>query len=797
MTTFRSWLLAGAGCAALGAFATPALGQDADPQAQESGAVVGEIVVTAQRREENLQDVPIAVTVVGGEQLAQRQVFSTESLVQLVPSLTLQKGSTNVNSSLNVRGVGTVTFSSGAEPAVSTVLDGVVLARPGQSILDLFDVERIEVLRGPQGTLFGKNASAGVVSIVTRRPSQTFRGRADLAYFEGEEYRAQVGVSGPLSDTVRGTLSGVVSEYDGNAKNVFNGEMVNGYERLGARAKLEVEPDDRTLFTFIADWQHAVDDCCGEPLNVTVDNAFTRGVLRPSLAPANPEYGNRDVDLDYGPVTKDLSWGLSGQADVELGGGFTFTSITAYREWSNTEYRDGDYRSDAPRFVFGTGAVSNETGVRDIGLLDFYQLTQEVRVASPTGGFAEYVLGGFYYTTRQENFFNRTAVRCTASTLAPTSVTVPVTPATPLGTQAVTPCSPAASTYTVVGFGNANWTTEFENYALFGQTTLNFTDRLRAIAGLRWSHDEVEYDFARVATATITGVTPSIVRTGDTQEDGLSGRLGLQYDFTDDINGYVNYARGYKGPAFNMFFNFNTQTLPGGVQVERDSIPLSKEESDSYEAGLKTRLFDRRLVLNMAAFLTEFSGFQATTFDVIGGLTVTRLINAGEVSTRGFEFDFTAVPFENFTLSGGAIFQDAKVDNFICPPQAPISCNVNGNKLPFAPEYKLTLNADYRLETGALPFDLGFNAGYTWQDEYFNDFANNPVIRQEAVGLLDATISLIDRDDRYRLSLVGKNLTDEFYTVTRVNEGAGFVRNRVPRDAERYFGVVLRANFGG
>ena len=792
MSSFRSWLLAGAGCAALTAFAAPAAAQTAP--AADNPPVVGEVVVTAQRREENLQDVPVAVTVVGAEQLADRQVFSTESLVQVVPSLTLQKGSTNVNSSLNVRGVGTVTFASGAEPAVSTVLDGVVLARPGQSIVDLFDVERIEVLRGPQGTLFGKNASAGVVSIVTRRPSQSPRARAELGWFEGDEHRVQLGVSGPLSDAVRGTLSVVSAEYDGNARNVFNGEMVNGFERVGARGKLEFEPDDRTLFTVIADWQHSVDDCCGEPLNITADNIFTRTVLRPSLSPVNPEFGNRNVDLDYGPVTKDINWGLSAQADVELDGGFTLTSITAYRDWRNTEYRDGDYRSDAPAFVFGAGALANETGVRDLGVLDFHQISQEVRLASPTGGFAEYVVGAFYFTTEQQNFFNRTATRCTASTLAPVTLTFVAT------SQAATPCRQGASTFAVVANGSAFWTTEFENYAVFGQTTLNFTERLRAILGARYSHDEVAYDFDRFATPAGPGVQPGISRRGVTTDEGVSGRIGLQYDFTDDINGYVNYARGYKGPAFNVFFNFNTQPVTVGgvtVQVERDSIPLSKETSDSYEAGLKTRLFDRRLVLNAAAFLTEFSGFQATTFDVIAGVTVSRLINAGEVSTRGVEFDFTAVPADGLTLSGGAIWQDAKVDNFICPPQAPITCNVNGNQLPFAPEYKLTLNADYRLETTALPFDLGFNVGYTWQDEYFNSFDNNPLIRQEAVGLLDASISLIDRDDRYRLSLVGKNLTDEFYTVTRVNEGAGFVRNRVPRDAERFFGIVLRAEFGG
>jgi iron complex outermembrane receptor protein len=779
--------------------ASPVFAQDAGVPPADDGATVQEVVVTAQRREENLQEVPVAVTVVGADALADRQVFSSEQLVQLVPSLTLQKGSTNVNSSLNIRGVGTVTFASGAEPAVSTVLDGVVLARPGQSVLDLFDVERIEVLRGPQGTLFGKNASAGVVSIVTARPSATFKAGAEAAYFEGEEYRLRAGVSGPLTDWARASASLFRSGYDGNSVNVFNGDTVNGFDRFGGRAKLELEGPDETRLTLIADYQTSNDDCCGEPLTITASNIFTETVLRPSVAPVQPTGENYDVDLDFGPRTKDTNWGVSAQVDAPFGD-HTLTSITAYRGWENTEYRDGDYRSDAPAYVFGAGALANETGVRDVGVLDFGQFTQELRLASPTDQFLEYVVGGFYYTTEQTNFFNRTATRCTASTRAPVTLSFGG------AAQTATPCQTGASSYAVAANGTANWRTEFENYAVFGQGTLNFSERLRGILGARYSHDRVTFEHQRVAAPAGPGVQPGIARQGQTEEDGISGRIGLQYDLTDDINAYVNYARGYKGPAFNVFFNLNTQGVPGPggttIQVERDTIPLSKEESDSYEIGIKSRLFDRRLILNAAAFLTEFSGFQATTFDVIAGLTISRLINAGEVSTRGVEVDFTAVPIRNLTLSGGAIFQDAKVDNFICPPAAPISCNVNGNALPFAPEFKYNISADYRLETASLPFDVGFNTSYSYQDDTFFDFANNPLLRQDAYGLLDASVSLIDRDDRYRLSLVGRNLTDEYYAVTKVLENpagfpASFVRNRIPRDAERYFGVVLRANFGG
>ena len=270
--------------------------------AAADNAQVEEVIVTAQRREERLQNVPVAVTVVSGDQLSQRQTFSSEQLVQAVPSLTFRKGTTNVNSALNIRGIGTISFSAGAEPAVSTVVDGVVLARSGQAFFDFFDVERIEVLRGPQGTLFGKYASAGVVSIVTKRPSATPTGFVEGSYFEGNEIRVRGGVSGPLSDTVRGGLTAVYGKYDGNTKNVFNGEDVNGYERFGVRAKVEWTPSDNLTVTGIADWVNAVDNASADIIGfVTPGNAILG-----QLGTVKTGEGNKQISNDYAPCDQGL-----------------------------------------------------------------------------------------------------------------------------------------------------------------------------------------------------------------------------------------------------------------------------------------------------------------------------------------------------------------------------------------------------------------------------------------------------------------------------------------------------------
>ena len=481
------------------------------------------------------------------------------------------------------------------------------------------------------------------------------------------------------------------------------------------------------------------------------------------LSPVVTGPENRTISNDQAPATKDTNWGVSASIDYKIAD-FTLTSITAYRGWGNTELRDGDYTS-----ILGH-VVNNGNASRDFGVLDFNQISQEVRLASPTGQFLEYVVGGYYYHTDQDNYFNRYTTRCTATTLAAGA------------------CGPT-STYSVIANGTANFNTQLTNYAAFGQATLNFSDKLRGIVGIRSSHDEVKYDFARVSvtpTVDAPGVRANFASKGKVSKQGTSGRIGLQYDLSDTITTYANYARGYKGPAVNVFFNMRAF----------DTLPLDPETSDAFEIGAKTKLFENRLVLNVAAFDSKYKGFQTTSFDTVAGTIVSRLINAGDVSTKGLEFDFNARPTPQLTLSGGGAFTEAKIDKFTCPVGSPASCAAHdGRPLPYAPKVKLSGSADYQLATPSLPFDIGLNTGYSWQSETQYDIDQSPLAIQKAYGIWDASISLLDRKDRYRVSLVGKNLTDQYYTSIKIP--GGFVRQQVPRDAERYFGLTLRANFGG
>jgi iron complex outermembrane receptor protein len=246
------------------AIAAPALAQETASDAPSES--VADIVVTAQRREQRLQEVPIAVSVITGDQITRTGALNIENAQYLVPSLNFRKSGVPINQTIFLRGIGTSTFSLAGEPSVSAVVDGVVLSRAGEAFTPLVDIERIEVLRGPQGTLFGKNSSAGVINIVTKRPGDEFGGEVEGGFFfdNGTEYRARAAVDLPLGDSVRTRLTGFYANWDGNIINETYDRRVNGYEQYGLRGLVEIDISDKVDLTLIADWRKSDDDCCAE-----------------------------------------------------------------------------------------------------------------------------------------------------------------------------------------------------------------------------------------------------------------------------------------------------------------------------------------------------------------------------------------------------------------------------------------------------------------------------------------------------------------------------------------------------
>ncbi len=743
--------------------ALPALAQQSPPA--DTGQIET-ITVTATKRPQLLQTTPIAISVLNGAALEQDNVNTLAAVTAQAPTVNFRTNASNKDTALFIRGVGTISTSPGVEPTVSMVIDGVVTGRPGQATMDLLDIDRIEILRGPQGTLFGKNASAGVINIVSKAPGKDTERYVDLSFFQGNERRLRMGASGELKEgMLRGSISAMTAKYDGNVTNVFDGSKVNGYDRQGLRGRLEMTPTRDLKVSLIADYSKAKDTTPTGVVTNTTTTAYATGVVTQNplfaaaVAPVVPAADNRQINSDTGTDVADVNSGVSAQVDWQLGSGLQLTSITAYRGWTNLQHQDQDR----------LGMVYKQfAGTADVGNLAFRQISQELRIANTKGSFVDYVAGLFFIDGKDNERYERDVTRCANS----------VAVALPSG---LIPCSAGTTT---VDNGIAVYGTHNKSASAFGEGTFNFSSTLRGIAGLRYTSDDLSYYHQRTATAAgIPGVGATQPELdGSTSKHAFSGRVGPQWEITPDVMTYLTLSRGYKGPAYNVFFNMTT------LQTNA----LNPETSNSVEVGLKSMLLDRKVRLNVAVFDTQYDNYQANVPDLVNGAIVTRLINAGTVSTKGVEAEAQARVSSALSLTASVANIIARVKNFNCPPGAALSCNINGQPLPFSPDWKTNLRAKYTMPlAGKLLMDFG--ADYSWQSKTNYDLAQSPDAVQPAYGIFNASVGLASTDG-WRVAILGKNLGNRSYATFLQNSGTN-INRYVPRDDQRYFGVSARYDF--
>ncbi len=739
-------------------------------------AQVEEIIVTAQKVEENVQDVPIAITAVSGDRLVQAGVISLENISTVVPSVTFRKGTTSANSAIVMRGVGTISFSVAAEPSVSTVVDGVVLSRSGQAFMDLVDLQRLEVLRGPQGTLFGRNASAGLVNIVSKGGTDDFQAEVNADWFEGEEYRLRAAISGPLAENLTARLTGFYGTFDGNITNIFGGRnnTVNGYERYGLRGIMDYD-DGVNSVRLIADYYKADDDCC-----VDVTGA-SRGAVQDALLalPGGVALGEnqRFVNNDLVTATQDEQWSLTGSGDFDITDTHTLSIVLGYRNWFNRELREGDF---LPRAIVGAGQL------HDDGVVKTEQVSAEIRLASDQTKPFFYQVGAFAWQSDNTQDFTRRGITCNTSTLA----------ALPGG---AIPCNLNDTVNTLFPFATSRSEVRSVNYALFGQATYQLTEQLALTGGLRYTWDDLEFMHRRAPAQNATNGAPvagpgtnlnpaggllsaggngTNVSRGSTSNGNLSGRAAIEFKPTEDVLVYGSYTRGYKGPAFNVFFN---HTAPN------NAVPIDEELSDSFEIGVKSQFLDNRVQLNVAAFTVEYDGFQANNFIVVNTATISNLTNAGTVKSEGFEADLVVNPVDGLNLRASAAYADARVKEFNPNPTTNAPDARNGTKLPLAPEFVYTIGGDYTKELGGVTLYL--NTDYRHTSRQWSDLGQAASTVIDPYGVWNASLGFSDPDDKYRVTFHARNITDESYVLLNIEGGR---RLQIPRDADRYFGVSLR-----
>ncbi len=775
MTHFRSGLLLLSGSL----FALPSFAQSAATRHAASATEdtpLAEIVVTAEKRREPLHEAAAAITVVTGAALRNTGNYNLDGLPEVAPTVTFKRGSTNSNSTLAIRGIGTQSFSPGAEDSVQVVVDGVVMGRPGMTTTQFPDIERIEVLDGPQGTIGGTNASAGVINIVTADPTRTFQGNTSVSWSEGHEYHADLNLSGPINDRVGYTFSALYSDYPGNIYNVYSHSQVNGFRREGARGKLVDMLTDSLKLTLEGDYVHENDKCCADVLGAYVPNSQWTNVFLPELAPSSPGPHALSINNDFIPQQIDTSAGVAATLQWQLGG-YTLTSISAFRRWYNFQGRDGDFHAGCCSYV-----APLDITLHDRGGLTYKQYSEELRINSPADQFLEYTAGLFFWHTDEQDYFIRQDQSCTASTLLPDAT-------------GFRPCAPGFSTYLDTA-GLGTYDTRDDNASVYGQATAHVTRRLRLIGGARFTRDYVAYTLQRVDLPTTgPGIGGPFQGAGSTSSDGASGKAGVQYDFTRNVMAYASYAHGWKGPAFNVFFNMNAN----------DTGVIAPETSDAYEIGLKNRLFDDVLVLNLSAFRETFDNFQANSFIVTNGAVTTNLTNAGTVRSQGVSLDFDWRPISSVTVSGGYSYDHAFIVAFKCAGQTGASltsCRTvhDGHLLPFAPRNKLSIDSSWLLPLNGASFTTRLGVTYSYTSLINYDLDQDPIARQPGYSLVGAYVNFGWDDDRYSLSLFGRNLANQFYTDFITPTGSGYApgsyqRLQIPRDATRYWGVRASAKF--
>jgi iron complex outermembrane receptor protein len=715
------------------------------------------IVVTAQRRRESLQDVPISVTSISGKALENSNFQSVTDLQYVVPGV--QFDPTN-GSAFQVRGVGSTSFDYSNEKSVSLVVDDVVMdGQRDNGLTGLSDIQQIDVLMGPQGTLFGKNATSGVISITTVKPVLgEFSAKASASYGEREDHNASLTVNVPLGDTLALRVSGFDQGQEGYGRYTTLNQPLNSFKEYGYRAKLLFQPSDRVEITYFNDYEHHWDNFIRTSVSGALP-AVTALQIAHGVTPG-PE-NDDDADSKMGRL-QTATWGHSLRAQIGIGRD-TLTSITAYRE---TKYI-GDAPANlvpAEQFAF---LPYNE------GTIHTKKFSQELRWASPTDGFVEYLAGAFY------NRLSNNATQLQWATLG-----------TPLVSSTGVPLT---KFYTLTGAigdpGNAvRDKTTNTTEAVFGQLKFNVTPKASLAFSGRYTHDDNSQDISYfwIDPLPLTGVnatfTPTSARPlqtfGRIKGNNFSYRIAGQYKLDNNIMLYATWSTGYKpgGPAFS------------GANYS----PYGAETVKSIEAGIKSELFDRRVRLNFDLFSSKFIDFQASLVTYVPGnpLPQTLIGNAGGLKTQGAEGTFAWRATDALTLSGGLTYADAHFTDYVYNP----TTNYSGTVLTNAPKWQGTINASYDGEIGG-NMRLRANLGYAYRSKVFTAIGEPAYSEIPGFGIASGRLSLSPANRDLEIGVYARNIFDTYYSAAIQQYSTLSLVHYIARDAHRTVGVFAKFGF--
>ncbi|WP_373078176.1 TonB-dependent receptor [Zhongshania sp.] len=752
-----------------------------------------EVIVTANKREQNVQDVPMAITAMSRTFLEDNGIGNVEDLAKMVPSVQFSTTSDPSTSVIRVRGVGTAVLGISVESNVSVVIDNVPLARTEMTNFEFADLERIEVLRGPQGTLFGKNSTAGLIHVISRDPAPEFEAFVNGSVetyetYAGGSVASHYGVSGPLTDTLSGRLTGFVKRTEGFYIDALNDNRTGpNNDSWGARGKLMWTPSEDLV------------------VRLSYETNRLHGATTPiAFRSANPDKAAESPEIPYGPenrTTKTFgndrsdtrSDGYTLSADWTLGQ-VVLTSVTGWRDYSLRNL------ISLPDLEGDTVDVTDLNEFRTTTTF-----TQELRLAPSEPGALDWTVGTLWFDNKTDQHIYGHLDNVPAASLA--LVGSPADPLVPV-LLGLPPFVGSVDIYT-----NKITAAYTQNFGTFAQATWHMSDVLHLTGGVRhiWEQQDAYAYNKDDMTATGVGGPPIETISGPVsatiEDEDFVGTLSLQFDIAEDSNLYGTVSTGYRGGAIDV------QTPPSDFE-KSFANPVNAETAFNIEVGSKSRFFDNALQLNIALFRTVFSDFQAQVFvppsaTDPGGVIRFTVQNAGELQTQGVEIDLQAQPTESLFVAASLLYNEAIFNDFnpqcftgqqpgeaggedvdgngTCDTQ-----DASGKTLANAPKLSLSLSTRYSVPLSDTSSGYAQLSG-RWQDDVQFNTTQDPLTIQEAYGIWDLRLGWVGLDDRLELSAYVKNLLDQFSVQSMVN--LSVVNDRrdiahfISSDANRQFGI--------
>lgn len=825
----------------------------ASAQDANEGFSLEEILVTAQKREATLLETPVAVSAIGGQTMELAQARDLTALQTLVPSLTITQRASASNTSFSIRSIGSSTFNFGLEPAVGVFVDGVYRSRNGASVNDFLGMERVEVLRGPQSTLFGKNTTAGVINYVTKAPHYDTEVEGEFTYgnYDAKVFKGAINL--PLQeDRLAVRLDVNVNKRDGVIDNI-DGRQLNERDRYGFRGQILFEPTESTRLRIIGDYSDLNEECCAAPFFVVAPDTQAALTILGSQVPG-ATWEDRTTFIDGEVVVGNLeSYGVSGQLDIDFEK-FTLTSITAYRGYRELQDIDADF----------SDLQLNKRRVLD---QDYDTFTQEIRLTSSTDGPLEWMVGAYYFNqdlTADNQTIQGPGLRqfsdiLTGGAIAPLEAGLGV----PTGTFL------AEDSGQIRGLFNQ----DNETFAAFAQVDWHITDRLTLTGGVRYTDDkktmvsdiEINDPFAALnfvdlwgpvysggvlqgliaqgvpadqaavlaqsAGAAAAGVAttacagglannpldpfnpvcndllgltslqffpPANNVDGTLKDDAFTGNIILNFEMNDNVTVYASYSRGYKAGGFAL----------DSAAARVGSFQFDNEIADNYELGLKARVLDNRMSLDFALFDQSIKDFQENVFT--GSSFVPD--NAGKIKVRGLEFDgkFQATPELLFTAAFTWFFDNkySQFENGPCPVSDTSNCfiaqiegalprfvqDLSGATLAESSEFSGSASATYRRPIND-SLEMFVRGELFYQSSQNLSVSQDPLQFQDGFALVGASAGIGDIDGAWSLQLWSRNLLNEKYVLDTFNSTIpGGSLNAYVGDPRTY-GLTLRFRY--